>query len=216
MGKLLNIDFRKQNKNPTIDCDSSLYELPFYKDAEFFSNLDNYIYFIKDVEKCVRTSNDYSKYIRYLKTDIGLKCCQVLSNIEEEDENDKLIEMHHGPILTLFDCVAIVVDYLLAEKKKINTFIVTDIILDEHFDNNIPVVMLSKTVHQEVHENNIFINYQQAFGDLNAFLTKYRKGLTDEQIIKINKYIETSQKYDSFDRDVLKLDTNIKKWCRAI
>ena len=33
---------------------------------------------------------------------------------------------------------------------------------------------------------------------------------------KINKYIDTSQMYDSFDKDILKLDKNIKKWCRAI
>jgi hypothetical protein len=105
-----------------------------------------------------------------------------------------------------------VVDWLLYFDKKINTFIVSDIILQEHFNNNIQGVMLSKTVHEEVHTNNIFINLHQAFGDLTTFLKKYKEGLHDEQISKINQYILISEKYDSFDNHVLDLKDNIKKW----
>lgn len=212
MNNLPNINYKKTTKNPTIDSDNGLYELPFYKDAEFFSNLDNFVNFVKAVEKQVRTSNSYSRYIAYLKNDMGLTCCQVLSNVVEEDEKDHLIEMHHGPILTLFDYAAIITDYLIYNNRKINTFIVSDILLDEHFNNNIQVVMLSKTVHQQVHENNIFINLHQAFGNLNNFLKKYKNGLHEEQISKINNYIELSEKYDSFDKNVLQLRDNIMKW----
>lgn len=212
MNNLPNINFKKTSKNPTIDSDNGIYELPFYKDAEFFSNLDNFVSFVKSVEKMVRSSNQYSRYIAYLKTDVGLTCCQVLSNIIEEDEKDNLIEMHHGPILTLFDYAAIITDYLIYNKRKINTFIVSDILLEEHFNNNIQVVMLSKTVHQQVHDNNIFINLHQAFGDLNRFLKKYKNGLHQEQVSKINSYIELSEKYDSFDKNVLQLKDNIIKW----
>lgn len=211
MNQLPNIDFTKPQKNPTIDAETSEFNIPFYKDVEYFSNFDNFIGFVKAVERMVRTSNYYSRYISYLKNDIGMKQCQVLSNIE--DTEDKVsIEMHHGPILTLFDYAAIITDYLLATKKKINTFIVAEILIEEHFNNNIQVVMLSKTVHEQVHENNIFINLKQAFGDLNAFLKKYRAGLQSDQINKINKYIEASEKYDSFDKDVLSLAGAVKKW----
>jgi len=212
MSQLLNIDFKKPNKNPTMDAETSEFELPFYKDVEYFSNIDNFVGFIKAVERTVRTSNYYSRYIAYIKEDIGLKRCQVLSNIEEEDEQDKLLEMHHGPILTLFDYAAIITDYLLAKDKKITTFSVANILIQEHYDNNIQVVMLSKTVHEQVHENNIFLNLKQAFGNLDAFLKKYREGVHPEQVNKINKYIEASIKYDSFDKDVLKLSGFVKKW----
>lgn len=211
MNQLPNIDYKKPNKNPTLDADTSEFELPFYKDIEYFSNIDNFVGFVKAVERMVRTSNYYSRYIKYLKEDIGLTACQVLSNIEDEYAD---IEMHHGPILTLFDYVAIITDSLLAKKKKINTFLVADILLEEHFLNNIQVVMLSKTVHEQVHENNIFINLNQAFGNLNDFLKKYRDGLHPEQVQKINKYIESSIKYDSFDKDVLKLNGFVKKWSK--
>lgn len=213
MDSLPNIDYKKPSKNPTIDSDSSLYSLPYYKDAEYFSNLDNFVSFVKSVEKMVRTSKYYSRYIKYLKDDVGLNFCQVLSNIKSEDEDAYTkIEMHHGPILTLFDYVSIMVDYYLYHDKKINSFIIADKIIDEHFQNRIQVVMLSETVHEEVHENNIFLNAKHAFGDLNAFLDKYNKGLTDEQITKINKYLDLCEKYDSFDKHTLDLRDKIKKW----
>lgn len=211
MKNLPNIEYKKINKNPTLDAETSEFELPFYKDVEYFANIDNFVSFVKAVERMVRSSSYYSRYIKYLKEEIGLRACQVLSNIEDEYAD---IEMHHGPILTLFDYAAIITDYMLATNQKINTFRVADILLEEHYNHNVQVVMLSKTVHEQVHENNIFINLNQAFGDLNAFLKKYRLGIHPEQVQKINHYIELSKKYDSFDKDVLKLSGFVKSWSK--
>lgn len=210
--ELPNINFKKPQKNPTIDADTSEFELPFYKDVEYFSNIDNFVNFVNAVIRMVRSSTYYSRYIAYLKEEVGLNFCQVLSNIQEESEKDSLIEMHHGPILTIFDIVSIVTDYLLVKGKKINSFIVADIVLEEHYNNNIQVVMLSETVHEQVHENNVFINLNQAFGDLTAFLKKYKEGLQPNHIKQINDYIEKSKKYDSFDNNVLKLSGFVKNW----
>ena len=210
---LPNIEFKKTAKNPTLDSETSLYTIPFYKDADYFANLDNFISYVKAIERMVRSSKFYSRYIRFIKEDVGLNFCQVLSNIKQEDEMSKTeIEMHHGPILTLFDYITIVIDYMLYKDIKISSFKVADIILTEHFNNNIQVVMLSKTVHEEVHENNIFLNTKHAFGDLNAFLEKYKEGISDEQIDKINKYITLCEKYDSFDKGTLDLREKIKSW----
>lgn len=213
MNSLPNIDYKKPSKNPTLDSETSLFTLPYYKDEDYFSNLDNFVGFVKAVETTVRRSKFYSRYIRYLKDEVGLNFCQVLSNIKQDDETDNVeIEMHHGPILTLFDYVTIVIDYMLYNNMKMNTFIVADTILEEHFKNRIQVVMLSKTVHEEVHENNVFLNTKHAFGDLNAFLDKYKDGISDEQINKINHYIELCEKYDSFDKGTLELRDKLKEW----
>lgn len=212
MPKIPDIEFSRKKRHPEIDSSNSMFSLPFYKDAEYFSNFDNYVFFIKSVEKLVRRSQYYSRYIKYLRDEIGLTFCQVLSNISNENGEKITIEMHHGPILTLFDYVAIVLDHLIEEGERITTFKVAKIVLEEHYNNNVQVVMLSKTVHQAVHAENIFINYKQGFGDLNTFLKKYHRGLQNEQIMKINRYIETSKKYDSFDRDLLALKQNILHW----
>lgn len=210
---LPNIKFKKEKKNPTIDSETGIFMLPYYKDAEYFSNLDNFVSFIKSAEGLVRSSKYYSRYIKYLKDDVGLNFCQVLSNIKNQSEDESTeIEMHHGPILTLFDYVAIMIDHMLAHNQKISSFILADKIIEEHFKNHVQVVMLSKTVHQEVHEDNIFLNVKHAYGDLNAFLEEYHDGLSIEQIDKINHYIKLCQQYDSFDNGVLKLEENIKRW----
>lgn len=213
MQNLPNIDYKKPVKNPTIDADTSRYELPFYKDVDYLANLDNFVGFVKAVERQVRSDKHYNRYIAYVRNDIGLNCCQVLSNIVIDDEKSVTkLEMHHGPILTLFDYVAIVVDWMIATNKRITTFSVANIILDEHFNNNIQIVMLSETVHQLVHEGKVFLNINHAFGDLNAFIKKYRAGISDEYIERINKYLNTCKKYDSFDNHVLDLENTVKSW----
>lgn len=215
MQSLPNIDYKKPKKNPTIDAETSLFELPFYKDADYLANLDNFVEFVKAVERMVRTSKYYSRYIKYLKEDMGLNFCQVLSNIQVMDEKDNTkIEMHHGPILTLFDYVAIVTDDQLAKGKPVSTFRIADIVLQEHFENHVQVVMLTETVHQLVHDGKVFLNMKHAFGDLQAFLDKYRDGVSDEYISKINKYIERSERYDSFDKQTLDLGKTPMSWNR--
>lgn len=208
-----NIEFKKTSKNPTLDSKTSMFEIPFYKDIEYFSNLENFVSFVKAVEKMVRTSNYYRKYISELKEEVGLTYCQVLSNIDDESAN---IEMHHGPILTLFDYVAIITDYMLYHRIPVTSFSVATRVIQEHYDHNVQVVMLSKTVHELVHEDDIFINFKQAFGNLNRFLEKYRDGINKDQINKINRYIALCHKYNSFDKDTLKLNDNLKEWSKSI
>lgn len=208
-----NIEFKKPNKNPTLDAKTSLFEIPFYKDVEYFSNLENFVSFVKAVEKMVRASNYYRRYISELKEEIGLTYCQVLSNIDDESAN---IEMHHGPILTLFDYVAIITDYMLFHNIPVTSFSVANKVIEEHFEHNVQVVMLSKTVHELVHEDDIFINFKQAFGNLNRFLEKYKDGINKDQINKINIYINLCHKYNSFDKEALKLNDNLKEWSKSI
>ncbi len=215
MKDLPNIKHRKTNTNPTIDADTSDFEIPFYKDAEYFANIDNFIRFIKACERMARTSKYYSRYVKYIKQDVGLRACQVLSNIEEEeDDSTGLIEMHHGPILTLFDYASIITDYLLFHNKKVNTFIVADILMEEHYNNNVQVVMCSETVHEQIHLNTIFINLKQGWGNINNFLEKYYDGINADQIRKINNYIKSSIKFNSTDNDTLKLTGVVKKWSK--
>jgi hypothetical protein len=211
------INVSKSKKNPTLDSNDSIYELPFYKDAEFFYNLDNYVFYIKGIEKLIRRSKYYKRYISYLKKDLGLNFCQVKGNIQEnEDDKLELIEMHHGPILTLFDYVAIVLEYHLVHNLPISTFAIANAVIEEHYNLNVQTVMLCETVHQEVHDNKIFINMKQGFGNLNVFLEKYRDGLLPEQIVKINKYIELSKQFDSYDNDTMKINDQVTKWSKEM
>ena len=149
------IIYDKTKTTPIIDSRSSFYNIPFYKEEDYFSSIDSYSNFIKGCERLVRQNDRYSKYISYLKKEVKLDRCQVLKNINDEDAS---IEMHHGPVFTLYDYCAIIVEYFLAKKWKITTMRIADQVLNEHQKNRIQVVMLSTTIHEEVHARNIFIN----------------------------------------------------------
>ena len=177
-----------------------------YKDAEYFANLESYVAFIKSVEKVVRTNDRYKKYINYLKKDYGMNHCQVLPDVTDLEAP---IEMHHGPILTLYDYCAIILEYYLIKGWKVSSFRIADTVLDEHQKNRVQVVMLCETVHEEVHNREIFLNYKQGFGDLNAFVKKYGIALSEEYKEKINRYIDRSLTYDSNDFGILQLSKSL-------
>lgn len=215
MAKYLgNIEITGGKTNPTIDCPDSEFLIPFYKDADYFFVLQNFVDFIKSVEATVRKHPQYTEYKGLVATTYGLTKCQVLSHIDIEDESFKetKIEMHHGPILTLFDLAAIITEWAIQEEKNITTFYIAELLMQEHWDNNVQIMMLSKTVHDEVHEGNVWVNINQAFGNLSNFIDKYMSGLSARHIQKINDYLNKSIEMDSYHNGCLTLSDQVRSW----
>jgi hypothetical protein len=196
------ITYTKDEKSPVIDSPTSPYIIPYYKDESFLNNYESYEKYVKAIERVVRTNDRYKKYISYLKKEVKLNRCQVLKNITDEDAS---IEMHHGPVFTLFDVCAIVLEYFLLKKWDISTFLVADAVLDEHQKNRVQVVMVSSSVHEAIHNGDIFINYKQAHGDIAGFIKKYKDAISNEYRNKINNYIDRSLLHDSNDFGILTL-----------
>lgn len=160
---------------------------------------------VKGVEKAVRTSDEYSKYIGFLNGTLGLTSCAVLGNIVKE--KGVTIEMHHYPF-TLYDIVYLNVMKRIINKEKINTFLVAREVLQDHYDNLIGLVPLSLTVHQLVHAGEIFVNLNAVYGDINSFVEKYSIAMSDDLIEKYNKVIEMSEKNIVYsETDILKKST---------
>ena len=190
--------FRDENK--TVRSDVQPFDISFYKDAAYFINLENYVGFIKACERTIRKHPDYGNFVDSIR-ELKMEHCQVLGNISRYDA---VIEMHHGPMLTLFDYCSIVVDHLLNEGH-------TNIVLQEHYLEHVQVVMLSKTVHQLVDSGELFINLNQGIGNVNEFLKKFNKGL-ERYKSKINEYIDLSKKFKSHDSNILELEETMISW----
>ena len=217
--EMLGVVFDKIENNPIIDSDHSDFYVPFEKTLDYFESYENKVNFIKACESLVRKHKFYKTYISYLVNVIGMNTCQVIPGVEcSVDEKGKAkskvtIEMHHGPILTLFDTCEIVLNHLIAtEYPGITTFKVANIVIEEHRLNNVRVIMLAKTVHQEVHNMNIMLNYNMGFGNTYEFLNKYSDGLDRAMKKKINDYIEWSKENDSFDNHVLEIATSMERY----
>ena len=206
---LPNIIYNTDSKiTPILDAYNSLYCIPYNKPESYFSNIDSYTNFIKGCEKLVRTNDRYSHYINYLKKEVKLDHCQVLKNVTDEDAD---IEMHHGPVFTLFDYCAIILEYFQYKKWKISTPRIADLVLTEHEMNRVQVVMLSSTIHEKVHNREIFIHMDQAYGDLNAFIKKYAPVISNEYRTKLNRYIDRCKMMKSDDYGTLDLTDRILK-----
>lgn len=211
-----NIEYKNEDGNPKVVSDLSEYEIDFRKNHHFFLVYANYTGFIKGVEKLIRTSDDYTDYVASLKNK-GLTRCQVLGNVDSnmsEKGHKVSVEMHHGPIFTLFDYCATVITSELKRGQKVTTFKIAKLVMDEHWAGNIQTVMLSSTVHAAVDSGKIFINLKQTTGNISGFIKKYGDGLTAKNIETINKYIDLSNKYKSTDNGLFELKDAMVDWSR--
>lgn len=200
-------DYRNKKLNPNIDSDNSIYQIPLFKEDNYFANIESTQKFLKAVEAVVRSSDRYSKYKDYLINDMKLNHCQVLKDITVDDAR---LEMHHGPIFTLYDYCRIILEWYLLKGMKISTMRVADTVLREHEENHVQVVMLTQTIHDDVGNRNIFLNTKQAWGDINTFVSKYIDAIPPDLKEKFNRYIDRSMMSDSDDYNLLRL--NSKLW----
>jgi len=189
-----NIISEKTETNVVLKDDAKTSIIPFYKEKSFLLNTIDYLKFIKSIEHQVRTSKEYSAYIRYLKEDLDPKLnhCMVYSNITDSDAP---IEMHHH-IFTLFDIVEIISTWFFKNDMPFSSSRVFHVVMEEHRNNRILVVMLCKAVHEAVHNkiNPRFLDYRMGHGDIVGFLEKYWDCLSITHIKKIQVYMEEFKK----------------------
>lgn len=177
--------------------------ITFNKEEEYFDELEPYNTFIKECEKVVRKSKHYKIFESWVINVLGINYCQVQPSITTEDAT---IEMHHGPLFTLFDYCQIVLEKYIKLHIPINTISIAREVLRLHFDGCVQVVMVTKTNHEGIHNKDIFLNYKQGIGNLNKFITDYRAYFTEDQKYRIWNYMNICKQVASFDTGILDID----------
>ena len=194
----------KRDVSKYIEAENDPFDnISLYKDIDYFHDDVYYTSFIKNVERMVRTSEDYNNFLSQIKKTYGLDFCQACSRLTGQDVT---IEMHHGPIFTLYDICEVILQMFIRKGYKIDTLRIADVVIQEHFDLNVQIVMLAVTFHEAVHNKDMFLNLKQGFGDSAAFIEKYADYFEDNQKYKIWNYINLSKGNDSFDRGILDVD----------
>jgi hypothetical protein len=199
----------KGDNNPKLKSKYDDTKISFNKTRKDLEYLDDFVRFVRSVERLVRLHPDYTNYIGELKSKLDLRNCSFLSNITDEMVD---IEMHHGPIFTLFDICYIVTNYYLKKFERVNSIVISEVVINEHYENNIQVVMLSTVAHQLAHVGKIYINPKQAWGNIDQFIKKYREGINKEYEENINKTLEIAHKYDSNDFGMFDLNEKPKNY----
>lgn len=200
--------------NPSIHSPNCSWDLQFYATAESFVDIEFYKRFLDSAIHRFRTSKTYKNYKSYLM-ELGMNRCQILGNIDESMAD---IEMHHN-FLTIFDIALMITEHTINTKGYISTFDLVLLLKQEHKNNRIPLVMLTKTVHQLYHNNEDFvIPAQYCFGYWQDLLIRYNKGITRDIAYKCLNFIQKSMEIQQIGADaqlannLLQLRNDIIDW----
>lgn len=198
-----------QDSIPTIYFPRCEYPLMFYQTRDTLADIDKYKNFIDNCIHRFRKSRTYKSYKSYLMS-MGLDRCQVIGNIQDGMAN---IEMHHN-FLTIYDITILISQHILNTVGRCTTFDIISLLMQEHRNNNIPIVMLSETVHQLYHDTpDFYIPLSMTFGKWWDLLIKYRYGITLDIAYKVIKYIQNCQRNNELNSvEFFKLSDDIKNW----
>ena len=198
-----------QDPIPAIYFPRCEYPLTFYQTRDTLADMDRYKTFIDNCTHRFRKSRTYKSYKSYLMS-MGLDRCQVIGNIQDGMAN---IEMHHN-FLTIYDITILISQHILNTVGRCTTFDIVALLMQEHRNNNIPIVMLSETVHQLYHDNpDFYIPISMTFGKWWDLLIKYRYGITLDIAYKVVKYIQNCQRNNELNSvEFFKLSDDIKNW----
>lgn len=153
--------------------------------------------FVKTVVRAVRSDRSYSLYIEQLRdTEININRDVVLNNLRS---GEVTIELHHHP-LTLYDIVSMIALHNYNNDKKFSSITLTKEVIKAHYDNLIGLTPLSTTTHDLAHstidreskKRYINLSRNQIFGKYEAFVEKYKDGLTLETREKLGEFEEFS------------------------
>lgn len=199
--------------NPTLHSPNAMYDLPFYMTRETLLDVDVYKRFIENAVHRFRSSRAY-KRIKSNIMALGLDHCQVLGYIKDTDSMDGMakIEMHHN-IIGIRDIAIMITEHIINTVGAITTFDLIQLLIQEHRMNNVPIVMLSETVHQMYESNpNSFIPPNMTFGKWWDLLYRYRYGITLDISYKIINYINKIDQEDPYKDFWIHLKTDVEDW----
>ena len=184
----------KMKSRPVKSIDLEIEEKP-ERPVYVFKSVKDRIKFIKTCEAMIRKSLEYKEYIKFLKDNMDMSHCEVLKNISNENGRHYTIEIHHEPFY-LFDIVDTVITKREACGESTNPFDIAEEVMALHYDEKIGLIPLSKTAHELVHSDRIFIPLQLIYQNYNKFYDEYEQYMSQnlkEQIeMKVNISLKTS------------------------
>lgn len=152
--------------------------------------------YIKDLERVVRTSFEYSQMIAYLRENLDMNKCSFFENVIKTDGYSNIrIEIHHSPF-TLYDIANTVYNKRCALRESTDIEMVAKEVMYLHYTLMVGLIPLSETVHELVHNQYMFIPVQKVMGNYESFFQNYEPYITPDVKDTFNRIIEYSKTYD--------------------
>lgn len=161
--------------------------------------------FIKTCEMVIRKSFEYKEYIKFLKENLDMNQCIILSNVKKANGKRYSIEIHHEPF-TLFDIVETVITRRLENDEPIDALKVADEVMDLHYSGVVGLVPLTVTMHELVHSGRIFIPLQFIYHRYNEFFKEYEPYMNSTLIEKLEAKVNLSLHTQDIVSDSLEVE----------
>ena len=168
------------------ECELKVYDI--YDDKGFKK-------YIEDIEKCVRRSFEYKRFIKYIRENMNMDEDIFLDDVKMDKSFKVKIEQHHTPF-TLYDIVLIVFNKRMFYNEDISVRQVAKEVTRLHYRLIVGLIPLSQTTHELVHEQYLFIPVDKILGDYNKFVDEYKSFMTPEQLDTLNRIEEFSKTCD--------------------
>ena len=184
------------------------YDIPFAMNKESLMDIDVFRSFIQNSVTTFRRSREYKAYKNYLM-ELGLCNSAIHGNISSDMAD---IEMHHC-ILNIFDIALMITQHMINTVGCITSFDLVQLLILEHMQNNVPVVMLDETTHEIYHsEFDAYIPPNMIFGKWPQLIANYSRGVTIDIAKKIMYYIQ--KYYNNKEPIMVQLRDNVLSYAQ--
>lgn len=163
---------------------------------------------IKYVEGVIRRSNEYKRYINYLRTELDISSDAILKNIDVKD-TPVGFEMHHHPF-NLYTIVYSIMKFMISTEQHVTIYDICEKVMYEHYAGNIGMVGLTSTGHELAHSRSILIPWSEVYGNPSIFVDKYKDCISPEALayyeeaITITDVQANIKNSETYDKNILK------------
>lgn len=201
------MDLYNDEKITKFDIDVSEFD-PSVAQLDLIEDLTEKI--IGYIEREVRSSFEYRKYINYLKNELDLTKCSLLPGIDCSNGAASL-EFHHYPMNLYEICETIGKQMIesLSEDEKISCFEISEKVMEEHYKGTIGLIPLTKTLHDMAHNKTIIVPISKVHGNYKEFLKKYNSYIDQDIKDRIQEAEINSESDESKLYNESKLEKNI-------
>ena len=167
--------------------------------------------YFSDIEKRVRNSFEYKKYIAYLKENFDMTKCSIYENVSNAENYNIKIHIHHEPI-TLYDIVVTIYNKRKFFHEDLSVFMVAKEVMYVHYCLMVGLIPLAETVHELVHNQYLFIPTTKVFGYYKEFIRQYQDFLPEGLEATLKEIEKASEDYEDqlqvLEKHYIYLDTS--------
>ena len=167
--------------------------------------------YFADIERRVRQSFEYRKYVAYLRDNFDMNKCSIYENVSNADSFNIKIHIHHEPI-TLYDIVVTIYNKRKFFHEDLSIFMVAKEVMYVHYCLMVGLIPLAETVHELVHNQYLFIPTTKVFGHYKEFIRQYNDFLPEGLEATLKEIEKASDDYEDqlqiLEKHYIYLDTS--------